>query len=145
MGNKFTPSTYKRITQDENYTNKAIDSFLRAENGHNVQYEVVGNKVVINGGKILDKNTVMAKAVDFQAILHERPALEKLYQDRQKRIEQAQPKSNPNLQEKSANEMMAEGAMKAMLSNAGRRTLASKQTEVAKSTSHRTNLPSERD
>jgi len=137
---KFTSSTYKRIAEDEDYSNKAIDSLLRAEHGQNVQYEVVGNKVVINGTKIVDKSALMTQSVDFQSSLKERPELEQYYKDRQNRVERAEKHFNPNLQEKSKNEIMADGAMKAMLSNAGRRGIASQKQQSSK-----TNLPSERD
>ncbi|MDB2562206.1 hypothetical protein N9X61_01230 [Sulfurimonas sp.] len=136
---KYTPETYKRIGKDKAYTDKAIDAMARMDFGENVKVEFTDNgKVIINDAQVLNYGTYAQKAIDRQSALSERPELEGVYKSRQKRQETAEKFSNPNLQEKSKDEMMAEGAMKSMLSNASKRGLASQKQHTTK-----TNLPSE--
>lgn len=136
---RYTAETYKRIGKDTDYTNKAIDAMARMDFGQNVKVEFTDNgKVIINDSQILDYNTMAKKAIDRQTELQDRPELEKVYKDRQKRQDEAERYSKPNLQEKSDNEMMQEQAQAQMLANASNRVLASQKP------SSRTNLPSER-
>lgn len=140
MANKYTASTYERISKDEDYTKKAIDSFVKMEHGQNATVEFTDNgKVIINGSSILDYATMVSKAIDRQSELTERPELEKVYKDRQTRVEQAERFSKPNLVEKSADEIMAEQAYAQMRSNASNRVLASQKPQ-----SKSLGLPSER-
>lgn len=136
----MTTSRDKRLTQDEDYSNKAMNSYLRVTHGQNVKYEVVGDKVLINNGSVVDKATLLKQSFDMQEDLISRPELNKVYGDRQKRVEQSERFSNPNLQEKSVNEIMQEQAQSAMKSNAGKRGFASQKQQQ----SSKTNLPSER-
>ena len=143
MAKKFTQSTYERHMKDEDYTNKAIDSLVRMNHGENATFEIVGDKVIVNGSSVLSYKDIAIKAIDRQADLKERPELESVYKSRQQRTEQAERQGSVNLIEKSSDEMMAEQAHKQMLSNAGRRTLASQQTGVSDYTSRKTSLPSD--
>jgi len=139
MANKYTQSTYTRISKDEDYANKALDSLLRIQHGQNVQYEIVGDKVIVNGTSIIGKDALMRQAIDMQGHLEERPELEAAYMNQQKRQDQVESHSRKHMIEKSQDQIMSEQAYSQMLSKASNRTLASQ-----KPTSSRSNLPSER-
>ena len=141
---RFTPSTYTRLGQDKDYMVKAMDSLTRINHGQNATMEVVGDKVILNGSKIIPLADYQKQAVDMQSHLAERPELEGYYQQRQQRVEQAERQSQPNMIEKSPDEMMQEQAQAYMKANSGRRDLASsKQDGISNQTSRKTNLPSE--
>lgn len=130
---KFTPSTYSR--HDREYKEKAIDALARMEHGQNATVEFHGNKVIVNGGSIMGFEDMAIKAIDRQSELTERPELEQVYHDRQKRVDQAEKYSNPNMLEKSPDEMMQAQAQAYMRSNSSNSNNTQRKA---------TGLPSER-
>ena len=83
---KLTPSGYKRVMSDKAYTDKAVDALLRRNYGSNVDYEVRDGFMLVNGSAVKE-DEIIRQAIDMQNEMADRPELNQLYQDQQKRMD----------------------------------------------------------
>ena len=116
-----SPSTYKRIIEDEAYTAKAISAYVRSNYGNNASYEVRDGKAIVvtdSGTNIMSLKDIQIRAIDLQTALEERPELNKVLQDRQQR-QSAPHRSNghaftPDVSPEAAMQTQAQSHMKAV-------------------------------
>ena len=140
MANLHTPATYKRLTADKDYMDKTVDAYIRANYGQHTSYEVRGDNIIIGDGSVMKLATLQRQAIDMQTQVEERPELNKVLQDRQKRQEQSARVDNTIANPKSTEQMQAEQAQKYMRQNAQNKGHVPKTTRTKGSTS---NLPSD--
>ena len=117
MANIHTASTYRR--QPREHQEKLIDSYLRANYGQSVSYEIVGDKVVVNNGTITSFDDLARKGLDFQTHLSERPELEGVIKSRMQRAEDSANNFSRNAihASRSEEEMQQEQAQAYMKAN----------------------------
>ena len=140
MANLHTPATYKRLKEDQPYMDKALQSFIRANYGANVDYDIRGDNIIIGDGSVMKLATIQNHAIDLQTHLENRPELNQVMQKRQKRVEEAEKVNNQITHTKSTEQMQADQARSFMERNARNAGHVPKTDRTKGSTS---NLPSD--